>query len=101
MIQKKINLPPIIYLLILALVGGGGYWLFLKKSAPFSVVLAQATPTQKPTPQVIVQPQPVRVLPGQLDTVPMFNSNSPEWVKTEEFYFLPFPQQEKLFRQLT
>jgi hypothetical protein len=95
MIQKKINLPPIIYLLILALVGGGGYWLFLKKSAPFSVVLAQATPTQKPTPQVIVQPQPVRVLPGQLDTVPMFNSNSPEWVKTEGILLSTFPPTRK------
>ncbi|HEY9636591.1 MAG TPA: DUF3370 domain-containing protein [Coleofasciculaceae cyanobacterium] len=84
MIHKKISLLPIVYLLVLALVGGSSYWLFLmKKFAPSSVALAQATPTSKPTPQIIVQPQQVRALPGQLDTVPMFNSNSPEWVKNE------------------
>ena len=94
MIPKQINLPPIVYLLVLALVGGGGYWLFLKKSAP-SFVFAQTTPTPKPSPQIIVQPQPVRALPGQLDTVPMFNSNSPEWVKTEGILLSTFPPTGK------
>ncbi len=41
--------------------------------------LAQAAPA----PQTIVQPQEVRALPGQLDLVPMFNSNSPEVIQTE------------------
>jgi len=95
MIPKKINLRPIIYLLLLALVGGGGYWLFLKKSIPSFVVFAQTTPAPKPTPQIIVQPQPVRALPGQLDTVPMFNSNSPEWVKTEGILLSTFPPTGK------
>jgi hypothetical protein len=96
MIQKKISLPPIIYLLVLALIGGGSYWLFfLKKSAPSSVALAQTPPAPKPTPQIIVQPQQVRALPGQLDTVPMFNSNSPEWVKTEGILLSTFPPAGK------
>ena len=95
MAQKKINVFPIIYVLLLALAGGGGYWLFTKKSAPLSEALAQTTPTPKPTPQIIVQPQPVRALPGQLDRVPMFNSNSPEWVKTEGILLSTFPPSGK------
>src|SRR4028119_1852645 len=97
MIPKKINLPPIIYILLLAFAGGSASWLFLKKSAPSSEALAQTTPTPapKPTPQIIVQPQPVRALPGQLDTVPMFNSNSPEWVKTEGILLSTFPPTGK------
>lgn len=95
MIHKKITLPPIIYLLALALAGGGGYWLFTKKSTPFSEALAQTTPTPKPSPQIIVQPQPVKALSGQLDTVPMFNSNSPEWVKTEGILLSTFPSSGK------
>ncbi|MGB7519484.1 MAG: DUF3370 domain-containing protein, partial [Spirulinaceae cyanobacterium] len=35
---------------------------------------------QTPTPQEIVQPQEVRPLPGQLDNIPVFNSNSPELI---------------------
>ena len=97
MIPKKINLPPIIYILLLAFAGGSASWLFLKKSAPSSEALAQTTPTPapKPTPQIIVQPQPVRALPGQLDAVPMFNSNSPEWVKTEGILLSTFPATGK------
>lgn len=95
MTQKKTNLPPIIYLLLFALAGGGGYWLLTKKSAPLPEAFAQTTPTPKPTPQIIVQPQPVKALPGQLDTVPMFNSNSPEWVKTEGILLSTFPPTGK------
>src|SRR5918997_2541049 len=95
MIPKQINLPPIIYLLVLALAGGGASWLFTKKSALPSEAIAQTTPTPKPTPQIIVKPQPVRALPGQLDTVPMFNSNSPEWVKTEGVLLSTFPPTGK------
>jgi hypothetical protein len=36
-----------------------------------------------PKPAVVVQPQEIRPLPGQLDTVPTFNSNSPEVVQSE------------------
>lgn len=90
------NRPIIVYLLALTLAGGGISWLFfLKKSPPASVVLAQASPTPKPSPQIIVQPQEVRALPGKLDNVPMFNSNSPEWVKTEGILLSTFPPSGK------
>ncbi|MEQ9668923.1 DUF3370 domain-containing protein [Coleofasciculus sp. G2-EDA-02] len=56
--------------------------------------LAQATPT--PPPQVeIVQPQQVRPLPGQLDQIPVFNSNSPELVQTEGILLSTFPGNNK------
>jgi hypothetical protein len=69
-----------------------------------SFLMAQATPSPLPTaiptptpspPQEIVQPQEVRALPGQLDTVPMFNSNSPELVQTEGILLSTFPPTDK------
>ncbi|GAB4181847.1 MAG: DUF3370 domain-containing protein [Coleofasciculaceae cyanobacterium] len=93
MIHKNIKL--LIYLLLLVLVGGGASWFLTKQSAPSSETLAQTPPTPKPTPQIIVQPQEVRALPGKLDNVPMFNSNSPEWVKTEGILLSTFPPSGK------
>jgi hypothetical protein len=49
----------------------------------------------KPTPQEIVQPGEVRPIPGKLDTIPVFNSNSPEWVKTEGVLLSTFPANGK------
>lgn len=46
---------------------------------------------QQPRIQQIVEPQEVRVLPGQLDTVPVFNSNSPEVVQQEGILLSTFP----------
>lgn len=43
----------------------------------------------------IVRSNIVRSLPGQLDDVPMFNSNSPEWVKTEGILLSTFPPESK------
>jgi hypothetical protein len=59
--------------------------------------LAQATPAPTPTPepQPILQPQEVRPLPGQLDNVPVFNSNSPELVQTEGILLSTFPPKGK------
>lgn len=60
--------------------------------------LAQATPTPTPTPPPpteIVQPQQVRPLPGSLNTVPVFNSNSPELVQTEGILLSTFPPDGK------
>jgi hypothetical protein len=60
--------------------------------------LAQATPTPIPTPAAqveIVQPQQVRILPGKLDTVPVFNSNSPEVVQKEGILLSTFPPNGK------
>jgi Protein of unknown function (DUF3370) len=39
----------------------------------------------------IMQPQEVRPLPGQLDTVPVFNSNSPELIQSEGILLSTFP----------
>lgn len=60
--------------------------------------LAQTTPTPTPTPTPsieIVQPQEVRILPGSLDNVPVFNSNSPELVQTEGILLSTFPPKGK------
>ncbi len=42
-------------------------------------------------PQEVFQPQEVRPLSGQLDSVPVFNSNSPEVVLTEGILLSTFP----------
>ncbi|MCP2730895.1 DUF3370 domain-containing protein [Limnofasciculus baicalensis] len=55
--------------------------------------LAQATPT--PPPEEIVQPQEVRPLPGKLDNIPVFNSNSPELVLKEGILLSTFPADGK------
>jgi Protein of unknown function (DUF3370) len=44
--------------------------------------IAQVVPAP-PVPQYIIEEHPVRLLPGQLDKVPVFNSNSPEVVQSE------------------
>ncbi|MBW4506677.1 MAG: DUF3370 domain-containing protein [Scytonematopsis contorta HA4267-MV1] len=43
--------------------------------------------------QEVVQPREIRSLPGTLDTVPVFNSNSPEVVRTEGILLSTFSQQ--------
>lgn len=60
--------------------------------------LAQTTPMPAPTPPPpveIVQPQEVRAIPGKLDNVPVFNSNSPEVVQTEGILLSTFPASGK------
>ncbi|HEY9739479.1 MAG TPA: DUF3370 domain-containing protein [Coleofasciculaceae cyanobacterium] len=65
--------------------------------------LAQAFPLPSPSPtpilppvqKLVVQPQEIRALPGQLDKVPMFNSNSPEVVQTEGILLSTFPPSGK------
>jgi hypothetical protein len=58
-----------------------------------SSTLAQTPP--KPEPQIIVQPGEIRALPGKLDNIPVFNSNSPEWIKTEGILLSTFPTKGK------
>lgn len=67
--------------------------LSLIPSLLFAQVFAQAMPT--PAPQEIVIPQQARPLPGQLDRVPVFNSNNPEIVKTEGILLSTFPPEGK------
>lgn len=55
-----------------------------------ALVLAQVTPTPPPL-QEVLRPQEVRPLPGQLDAVPVFNSNSPELIQTEGILLSTFP----------
>ncbi len=57
------------------------------------LTIAQVTPTLPP--QEVVQPQVVRPLPGRLDAVPVFNSNSPEQVQTEGILLSTFPSSGK------
>lgn len=59
-----------------------------------SLTLAQSTPPTPPSEEV-VQPQVVRPLPGKLDTVPVFNSNSPELVLKEGILLSSFPADGK------
>ncbi|MFQ4146594.1 DUF3370 domain-containing protein [Chlorogloeopsis sp. ULAP02] len=57
--------------------------------------LAQAAPSSEILQQEIFSPQQTRPLPGQLDSVPVFNSNNPEVVKTEGILLSTFPPQGK------
>ncbi|MEG4329592.1 DUF3370 family protein, partial [Microcoleus sp. herbarium5] len=45
--------------------------------------------------KTVTVPQQVRVLPGQLDSIPVFNSNSPEVVQTEGILLSTFPPEAK------
>jgi hypothetical protein len=44
-----------------------------------------------PPQETIVQPQEIRVLPGQLDEIPVFNSNSPEVIYSAGILLSTFP----------
>ncbi|MEG4091364.1 DUF3370 domain-containing protein, partial [Microcoleus sp. Pol12B4] len=59
-----------------------------------SIIPLAQTP---PAPQEIVQIQEVRPLPGQLDNIPVFNSNSPEVVLQEGILLSTFPPDGKRF----
>lgn len=59
--------------------------------------IALPTPEELPVPtlpsQEITRPTEIRPLPGKLDEVPVFNSNSPEVVRTEGILLSTFPSQ--------
>ncbi|MTJ07289.1 DUF3370 domain-containing protein [Anabaena sp. UHCC 0204] len=59
-----------------------------------SLTLSQAVPATPP-PTEILQVQSVRPLPGKLDAVPVFNSNSPELVLKEGILLSTFPSAGK------
>ncbi len=66
------------------------------------ILLAQAAlPTPPATTAYVTPtnfayfPQDIRPLPGQLDNVPVFNSNSPEMVRSEGILLSTFPPQGK------
>lgn len=58
-----------------------------------ALLVAQSSAPAKP--EIVVQPQEVRALPGQLDSVMVFNSNSPEVVQTEGILLSTFPGTDK------
>jgi hypothetical protein len=62
---------------------------------PFLLIFPLAQITPPPPSQEIVQQQQVRPLPGNLDTVPVFNSNSPEKVLKEGILLSTFPSAKK------
>lgn len=59
------------------------------------LLFAQITPIPVPVPQEIIRPQEVRPLPGQLDKIPVFNSNSPELVLREGILLSTFSPTNK------
>ncbi|MGB3786847.1 MAG: DUF3370 domain-containing protein [Phormidesmis sp.] len=56
-----------------------------------SALLAQPAPAATE----ILQPGEVRPLPGQLNNIPLFNSNSPEWPKQSGILLSTFPPEGK------
>lgn len=60
---------------------------------PFAFPIAQANPS--PPPVEFVRPQEIRPLSGNLDNVPVFNSNSPELVLKEGILLSTFPQKDR------
>lgn len=71
----------------------------LPRITPQELVLPRESLPAQPTLQMqeIFQPQEIRPLPGQLDTVPVLNSNSPEVVQTEGILTSTFPPTGKGF----
>ncbi|MBW4681285.1 MAG: DUF3370 domain-containing protein [Microcoleus vaginatus WJT46-NPBG5] len=90
MLQQQPTRFYILSILAIGLTGGLNFGCAKQVTNP--PVTAQTPP---PSYQEIVQPAEVRPLPGQLDTVPMFNSNSPEWVKTPGILLSTFPGEGK------
>ena len=60
-----------------------------------ALLITQASPATPPQPDIITQPQDVQPLPGDLDDVLVFNSNSPEVVQTEGILLSTFPGMGK------
>ncbi|NJM59229.1 MAG: DUF3370 domain-containing protein [Oscillatoriales cyanobacterium RU_3_3] len=86
MIQKNALIARISGISAIALATACGLFV-LKKSV-------QSAPP-KPAPAEIVLAGEVRSLPGQLDNIPLFNSDSPEWVKKEGILLSTLPPEGK------
>jgi hypothetical protein len=77
------------------------YWFFLF-AAGLAIVLGYSQIDRAifhnssiAAPTEIIQQTEVRALSGKLDNVPMFNSNSPEWLKKEGILLSTFPPAGK------
>ncbi len=63
---------------------------------PESVPRLETLPQLEPLPpQEVIESTEVRPLPGKLDEIPVFNSNSPELVQTEGILLSTFPPDHK------
>ena len=71
--------------------------MFLLAAALWVSQLSSNNPPIGPAPQEILRPQEMRVLPGTLDQIPVFNSNSPELVLNEGILLSTFPKAQKSF----
>lgn len=89
--MKNRPVNRIVPIVVLGLTLCGGCELFLKFRQP------QSETTQAATPEVIIGAKDVRPLPGKLNDVLMFNSNSPEWVKKEGILLSTFPPEGKAY----
>ena len=92
---KKINNPPkiIMYLMCTLIVIGFLASLIKKDILSFQ---SQATPTTSAAnPKQIVVDNQVRPLPGKINNIPIFNSNSPEWIKKAGILLSTFPPENK------
>jgi len=71
----------------------------LPRITPQELLLPRESLPVQPTLQTqeIFQPQEIRPLPGQLDTVPVLNSNSPEVVQTDGILTSTFPPDGKAY----
>lgn len=63
--------------------------------ASVAVLLSSSLVVSQTTPQDVIQSQEVRPLPGKLDNIPVFNSNSPEGVKADGILLSTFPSTDK------
>ena len=89
----------------IALLSASGCGLVLLNKNPQEAVdIAPVTAqSSAKAPEIIVEKTQVRSrsgadalsLPGQLDNIPMFNSNSPEWIKKEGILLSTFPPDGK------
>ncbi|NJK41968.1 MAG: DUF3370 domain-containing protein [Acaryochloridaceae cyanobacterium SU_2_1] len=68
-------------------------WCWVYASLFSALLLAQQPVIPPQEPVTVVKPQEVRPLPGQLDNILVFNSNSPEVVQTEGILLSTFPGQ--------
>lgn len=83
-----------ILIVSLSAVGGAVGGIFFRQEVileRFPTILPRLPFAHALPPQEIISETEVRPLPGKLDEVLMFNSNSPEWVKQEGILLSTFP----------
>ena len=68
----------------------------LAQTSP-EAVLPQNMEVLPPEPEEVIRFQPVLPLPGQLDEVPVLNSNSPEIVQTQGILLSTFPPEDTAY----